>query len=148
MSEAEDQYNGHCETCAVYFTNEVVKLVDLEVKLQPSIVLDEAYRMLNKKLADLSWEDCVVEIFDAERSAREEMKHDQTTRKGRTAAMWASLSTHDMFLNVRNVCVSGEDASVGEDVMDVSTTRIMQDVIDFTAGSPGPLVSDLAVALL
>ena len=98
VSEAEDQYNGHCETCAVYFTNEVVKLVNSAVKLQPSIVLDEAYRLLNKKLADLSWEDCVAEIFAAERSAREEMKHDQTMRKGRTAAMWASLSIHDTFL--------------------------------------------------
>jgi hypothetical protein len=137
VSEAEDQYNGHCETCAVYFTNEVVKLVDSEVKLQPSVVLNEAYVLVNKRLADLSWEDCVAEIFDAERTVREEMKHDQTTHKGRTAVMWEHLSTQDTFKSVGNVCVSGEDASVGEDASDVSTTRITQEAIDFTAGSPG-----------
>ncbi len=32
VSEAEDQYNGHCETCAVCFTGEVVKLLCSNVK--------------------------------------------------------------------------------------------------------------------
>jgi hypothetical protein len=131
VSEAEDQYNGHCETCAVYFTNEVVKLIESEVKLQPSGVLNEAYVLLNKKLAVLAWEDCVAEMFGAERRAREDKELVQGKQKGRTAAMWESLSTRAMFADVSSVCVSGEGAHSCEDTAGVARA------IDFIAGSPG-----------
>jgi hypothetical protein len=98
MSEAEDQYNGHCETCAVCFTGEVVKLLCSNVKYQPSDLLHAAYVSLDEKLTNLSWEECVVEIFAAEQRARKDKKNEHMSpTKGRIVAMWEPLITHDVF---------------------------------------------------
>jgi hypothetical protein len=94
VSDAEDQYNGHCETCAVYSTSEVLKRINAEPTARPSDVLGAAYLSLNTKLVALSWEDCVVEVFGAERRARDGKMNGLTpqTDKDRRVAMWKLLS--------------------------------------------------------
>jgi hypothetical protein len=134
VSEAEDQYNGHCETCAVCFTGEVVKLLCSNVKYQPSEILHAAYASLNEKLTNMSWEECVGEIFAAEQRARKYKKNEHMSpTKGRTVAMWEPLITHDVFAGENIPLCSSILGSGG--VQDIDACHIMA----FIAGS-----SDLA----
>jgi hypothetical protein len=86
VAEAEDQYNGHCETCAVYFTAHVAGQAG-----EGEGALARAYAALTERLAQLPWEGQVGEVFAAERRAREDARLEAALQQGRTAAMWAPL---------------------------------------------------------
>jgi hypothetical protein len=86
--EAEDQLEGHCETCAVYLSDEVVKLLDSKPELPPSDVLSTTYTSLNENLMVLSWVDCVARIFSAERRVRTETTRGQARQLERTDGFW------------------------------------------------------------
>jgi hypothetical protein len=88
MQEAEDQRVGHCETCAVYLSDEVVKLLDSQPELPPSDVLSTTYTSLNEKLTVLSWVECVARIFSAERKVQTETTRGQARQLERTAGFW------------------------------------------------------------
>lgn len=141
VAEAEDQYNGHCETCAVYFTCEVVRLLTSEA-FPPAEVLEHAYATLRKKLSALPWEGCVAEVFAAEQRAREEGRQGQAKQKGRTAAMWEPLLTQDVLAGVCAAGLGGEGASggggaAGASAIPTALGTVAASALDFLAGSPG-----------
>ena len=85
VAEAEDQWNGHCETCAVAVSEHVLAaLRGAPPPADPGAVLAAAYADFRARLAGLDWDGQVAALFAAERRAR-------SGAAGRSRAMWAPL---------------------------------------------------------
>jgi hypothetical protein len=91
VAEAEDQYSGHCETMAVFFSRTVMDSLRAAPAAAPAGVLPAAYAGARARLDSLAtWEARVGVLFEAEARARADAAQ-AGARKGRTLAMWAPL---------------------------------------------------------
>ena len=136
IAEAEDQYHGHCETCAVRFTETVLATLTAS----PASVLPTAYADLTSSLSQLSWQGQAEAVFAAERRAREDATREPLQRIGRMAAMWAPLVPHSALASDFAQSESGEGASAGGGAAAAAIATAMGTVaassLEFLAGSP------------
>jgi hypothetical protein len=93
VAEAKDQYEGHCETMAVFFARAVLDSLRAAPAADPAGVLPAAFAAARAELEALgTWKARVGILFEAEaRARRDATLEDAATRKGRTLAMWEPL---------------------------------------------------------
>ena len=93
VAEAKDQYEGHCETMAVFFARAVLESLRAAPAADPAGVLPAAFAAARAELEALgTWEARVGVLFEAEaRARRDAALEDAAARKGRTLAMWEPL---------------------------------------------------------
>ena len=136
VAEAEDQYHGHCETCAVHFTEQVLAALPSS----PASVLPAAYAGLTSNLSLLPWQGQAEAIFSAERRAREDATREPQQRIGRMAAMWAPLVPHSALVSDPTPPESAGSASAGGGAAAAAISTAMGTVaassLEFLAGSP------------
>ena len=127
VEEAKDQWEGHCETCAVFYTGEVLRSLQAFPDTPVETVLSNTYASTSSKLAKLPWEGAVEEMFPAEKRAR-------AGGGGRTEVMWAPLLT--IPLNLAPVPAASGGAQTFKGDVKTAEGTVAATSYYYLAGSP------------